>query len=1009
MMKLKSILIAMCSMVCAGAVYTAVNSANDVEYVSASEASVDMSATTTISAWSTSAELKLLTISFGCDALSDFNYDAMDTETFKYIQDYLYFNGKSVAEINADTSLGAVNWEYTQFPGNANDKYKVPVLIYERDAQRLRLFIHENYFNSLGDAPTFEVKEGLSFDTNGKTYVMDETKRFAYNGEGWEETEAAPEETLPEVDAVDVTDNVTIEGWKSTGNAGELTYTRIFFGEGVFHEGFNYDMHEEVNKNLLNYITINGRSVADINANTDVSNYTFSTFPSSASAKYQVPVVVYVNGSKVEVKVHNNYIATLGAGNIEIGVKAGFTFTNATTGISYKTTRDVSVVVKEGVDEQDITSNVTIEGWDKTGSARELTYTRINFGAGVLPSDLGYHVLDSDIGTQYHYIKDYITINGKTVGQINAETDVSSYVFSSFPSTAADKYKVPVILFGNGDNLEVKVHNDYIASLGANTAIVIGVKSGLYFEGSSVRYTVKSDVTATVSGVSYTDITSNVNIHGWDKTGDAKELTYAQVSFGEGILPAGLNYDIMDKASYQYLQEYITINGKTVKEINETTDVSGYTFSTFPSTVGGVFAVPVVIFANGDTNSLEVKVHNDYIATLGDVNIVIGVKSGAYVEGASTIYQVMQDVEVAVREKAIVVDVTENVSINRWQQIGDMSELTRTLVFLGEGVFPEGVSYKVMDDAAYKYVQDYITINGKTVKEINTTTDASGYAFHTFPSTAADIYKVPVIIYINGDELEVRVHNDYLASLGGNIEVVIGVKAGLNIVNGATTYTVSQDVETCVRKKNYVLTVEIGKGVNEEYLAAGSEISLEEPSVYGYIFNGWLDKETNAPMASVMPEGNYTVYASLTAIEYKVIFMDGETVVDEVSYTLDDTAIVEPSVPEKDGYTGAWESYALTGGEIVVYAVYTEIPVTPPTSEEEPPVSEEPEVPPTSEEEPPVSEEPDVPATSEKPSTSEPAEESASKKGGCGSMIGGLSVGAIGLLAAVLLKKKENE
>ena len=82
-MKLKSILIAMCSMVCAGAIYTAVNSANDVEYVSASEASVDMSATTTISAWSTSAELKLLTISFGCDALSDFNYDAMDTETFK--------------------------------------------------------------------------------------------------------------------------------------------------------------------------------------------------------------------------------------------------------------------------------------------------------------------------------------------------------------------------------------------------------------------------------------------------------------------------------------------------------------------------------------------------------------------------------------------------------------------------------------------------------------------------------------------------------------------------------------------------------------------------------------------------------------------------------------------------------------------------------------------------------------------------------------------------------------
>ena len=48
-------------------------------------------------------------------------------------------------------------------------------------------------------------------------------------------------------------------------------------------------------------------------------------------------------------------------------------------------------------EEKDITANVSINGWTTTGSAQELTYTLINFGAGVLPSDLGYHILDNDI------------------------------------------------------------------------------------------------------------------------------------------------------------------------------------------------------------------------------------------------------------------------------------------------------------------------------------------------------------------------------------------------------------------------------------------------------------------------------------------------------------------------------------------------------------------------------------------------------------------------------------
>ena len=52
--------------------------------------------------------------------------------------------------------------------------------------------------------------------------------------------------------------------------------------------------------------------------------------------------------------------------------------------------------------------------------------------------------------------------------------------------------------------------------------------------------------------------------------------------------------------------------------------------------------------------------------------------------------------------------------------------------------------------------------------------------------------------------------------------------------------------------------------------------------------------------------GNITVNAVYTAIEYKVTFVaDGETVA-ERTYTVDDANINEPPVPEKDGYTGEW-------------------------------------------------------------------------------------------------------
>ena len=66
-----------------------------------------------------------------------------------------------------------------------------------------------------------------------------------------------------------------------------------------------------------------------------------------------------------------------------------------------------------------------------------------------------------------------------------------------------------------------------------------------------------------------------------------------------------------------------------------------------------------------------------------------------------------------------------------------------------------------------------------------------------------------------------------------------------------------------------------------------------------------------------------TVNAVYTPIEYTVTFVaDGETVGTAV-YTVENHAIEEPSIPSKAHYTATWEEYTLTTGDLTVNAVYT--------------------------------------------------------------------------------------
>ena len=105
---------------------------------------------------------------------------------------------------------------------------------------------------------------------------------------------------------------------------------------------------------------------------------------------------------------------------------------------------------------------------------------------------------------------------------------------------------------------------------------------------------------------------------------------------------------------------------------------------------------------------------------------------------------------------------------------------------------------------------------------------------------------------------------------------------------------------------------------------------LPTPTRTGYTFLGWYEGETKVEALS--QNKNYTLSAKweevvVTPATYTVTFKADDAVVEEVTYTEGAASIIEPTVPAKAHYTGAWEAYTLDGNK-VVNAVYTPITYT---------------------------------------------------------------------------------
>ncbi len=126
----------------------------------------------------------------------------------------------------------------------------------------------------------------------------------------------------------------------------------------------------------------------------------------------------------------------------------------------------------------------------------------------------------------------------------------------------------------------------------------------------------------------------------------------------------------------------------------------------------------------------------------------------------------------------------------------------------------------------------------------------------------------------------------------------------------------------------YNITYENTKGAansNPATYNIESEITLFGLTSPGYTFEGWFAGEEKVESIELGSYGDITLTAKWAVITYTATFVNSDGTVGTVDFDIEDTALSEPAVPQRTGYTGAWEAYEIKAENMTINAVYTPI------------------------------------------------------------------------------------
>lgn len=131
-----------------------------------------------------------------------------------------------------------------------------------------------------------------------------------------------------------------------------------------------------------------------------------------------------------------------------------------------------------------------LANWADGGDGEELKVCDLYFSRDVLMKESGasidFRINDGSKypGEDFSYVQDYVLLNGKTMAEINENTDTSTYEFKTFPSTVtggdAKYYAVPIVMYSNAPgHIQIRIHKKYLEDSNAGDKITLQLLKGL--------------------------------------------------------------------------------------------------------------------------------------------------------------------------------------------------------------------------------------------------------------------------------------------------------------------------------------------------------------------------------------------------------------------------------------------------------------------------------------------------------------------------------------------------